>query len=196
MGSLVGQTEKLTRQAFQIINAQPGCIVFIDEIEKALSGTNSQTNDSSIRQGGQILQWLNDEKEDIYVIATANDVTKLPPEFLRAGRWDALFFADLPTEEEANQLLEHFCQKFEIDRGETPIDVVNWTGAEIESLCRIASSIEIPLEEAKAYVQPISKVANEKIVRLREWAQTRTIDASNVVKKQINQNQTRKAVHL
>lgn len=197
MGSLVGQTEKLTRQAFQVINSQPQSIVFIDEIEKALSGTNSQTNDSSIRQGGQILQWLNEEKEDIFVVATANDISKLPPEFLRAGRWDAIFFVDLPTQEEAKALLTHFCEKFDVAINEE-LNLANWTGAEIETLCRTASNMKCPLEEAQEYVQPIYKVASEKIENLRNWAQTRTINASRQTDASSNgnENQTRQVVQV
>ena len=89
MGSLVGMTEERTRQALRIADAMAPCIVFVDEIEKGLSGVQAsgQTDSGvSARMFGTLLSWLNDHESDVFFVCTANDVSKLPPEFTRAER--------------------------------------------------------------------------------------------------------------
>jgi SpoVK/Ycf46/Vps4 family AAA+-type ATPase len=176
MGSLVGDTERRTREALKTIDAQGKCIVFIDEIEKALSGSNSSTNDTAVRQFGTILQWMNDRSSDSYIIATANDISSLPAAFLRAERWDAIFFVDLPTADESDELLSHFCQMYQLPP--SFITLEDYTGAEIKSLCRTASALSISLSEAKTFITPISITAKEQIESLRTWAKTRCVPAS------------------
>src|SRR5206468_9249123 len=103
MGSLVGQTEERTRQALRIVDAMAPCVLFVDEVEKALSGVASsgQTDSGvSARMFGTFLGWLNDHDSDAFVVCTANDVSKLPPEFARAERFDGTFFLDLPAARE------------------------------------------------------------------------------------------------
>lgn len=93
MASLVGQTEQNIRQALRIADAMAPCVLFLDEIEKALSGVNS-TGDSGVssRLFGTFLTWLNDHESDVFVVATCNDISRLPPEFARAERFDGVFF--------------------------------------------------------------------------------------------------------
>jgi hypothetical protein len=93
MGSLVGQSEQRSRQALQTIDAMTPCVVMIDEVEKAFAGLGSQ-GDSGVaaRMFGTFLTWLNDHDSDAFVVCTANDVSKLPPEFARSERFDAVFF--------------------------------------------------------------------------------------------------------
>ena len=103
MGSLVGQTEQRTRQALRIIDAMAPAIVMLDEIDKAFAGVGgSGQSDSGVsaRMFGSFLSWLNDRESDTFVVCTANDVGKLPPEFARAERFDSIFFVDLPSPEE------------------------------------------------------------------------------------------------
>lgn len=103
MGSLVGQSEERTRQAFSIVDAMAPCVLFVDEVEKALSGLRSsgQTDSGvSARMFGSMLTWLSDHESDVFVVATSNDISKLPPEFSRAERWDGTFFLDLPGQSE------------------------------------------------------------------------------------------------
>jgi hypothetical protein len=95
MGSLVGQTEQNVRQALKIIDAMAPCIAFIDELDKALSGVASsgQTDSGvSARLFGSLLTWMNDHTSDVYLVATCNDISKLPPEFSRAERFDGRQF--------------------------------------------------------------------------------------------------------
>src|SRR6185312_17108710 len=99
MGSLVGQTEQNVRQALRIVDAMAPCVLFCDELEKGLSGVASsgQTDSGvSARLFGSLLTWLSDHQSDVFFIATANDVSRLPPEFSRAERFDGIFFCDTP----------------------------------------------------------------------------------------------------
>lgn len=180
MNSLVGETERLTREGLKTVDAMEPAILFIDEIEKGLAGVSGYNGDSgtSQRQGGQFLKWLSDHESDVYVVATSNDISKLPPEYLRAERWDAIFFVDIPTEEERNGILDIYRREFEISEEDTIPDIENWTGAEIKTLCKLSNSLEVTLEDASQYVTPLYKTMNEKITNLRKWAKDRTIPAS------------------
>src|SRR6516225_1729324 len=97
-GSLVGATEANVRQALRIADAMSPCVLFIDEIEKALSGVGGQGDSGvSTRLFGTLLTYLSDRTSDTFFIGTCNDISKLPPEFARAERFDGVFFLDLPT---------------------------------------------------------------------------------------------------
>jgi len=99
LGSLVGQSEQNIRHALRIADAMAPCVLFCDEIEKALSGVASsgQTDSGvSARLFGRLLTWLNDHESDVFFVGTCNDISKLPPEFSRAERFDGIFFVDLP----------------------------------------------------------------------------------------------------
>jgi SpoVK/Ycf46/Vps4 family AAA+-type ATPase len=95
MGSLVGQTEQNARRALQIADAMAPCILFIDELEKALSGAaGSGQNDSGVssRMLGTLLSWMNDHTSNVYLIATCNDISRMAPELSRAERFDGIVF--------------------------------------------------------------------------------------------------------
>lgn len=170
-GSLVGQTEGKTDRALKLADAMQPCVLVIDEIEKGLAGTSGYSGDSgtSRRQGSLFLKWLNDHTTDVYVVATANNISDLPPEYLRAERWDAIFFVDIPGEKQASGILDYYKKAYGIPE-EQKTEVTELTGAEIKSVCRIASCMEITLEESKGYVVPIMKSMTEKITDLREYA--------------------------
>src|SRR5581483_196804 len=100
-GSLVGATEANIRQALRVADAMSPCILFTDELEKGLSGVGGQGDSGvSTRLFGTLLTWLADRESDVFFLGTANDVSKLPPEFTRAERLDAVFFLDLPGPDE------------------------------------------------------------------------------------------------
>ncbi|WP_297419763.1 AAA family ATPase [Clostridium sp.] len=179
MGSYVGETEYNTREAFNIIEAMNQSIVFIDEIEKSLSGTSNSNDSVSKRQGGQFLKWMQDHDSDSYVVATANNIADLPSEYLRSGRWDAIFFVDMPSIEVKQQILELYKKKYNLD-SEIEIDKLNYTGAEIETLCRLASSLNITLEEAKNFVCPISETNKEDIENLKKFAKKRAVPSDMI----------------
>jgi hypothetical protein len=180
MGSLVGQTEERTRQALNILDAMAPCLVFVDEIEKALAGVQSsgQTDSGvSARMFGSLLTWLSDHESDVFVVATSNDVSKLPPEFSRAERWDGTFFLDLPGQAEKEVIWRMYQEKFGLDGDQSrPIDR-DWTGAEIRSCCRLAALLDVSLVEAAMNVVPIAVTAGESVERLRNWASGRCLSA-------------------
>jgi len=178
-GSLVGATEANIRQALRIIDAMAPCVCFIDEIEKALAGGGS-SGDSGVssRLFGTFLSWLSDHESDVFVVCTSNDISKLPPEFSRAERFDAVFFLDLPTRDEKDAIWRLYRGQFDIALSEPQPDDSDWTGAEIRSCCRLASLLDIPLSQAARNVVPVAVMAAEQVDRLRTWACGRCLSAS------------------
>ena len=180
LGSLVGESEKRTRQALQIVDAMAPCVLMIDEIEKAFAGVGSSgQSDSGVsaRMFGSFLSWLNDHTSDVFVVATSNDVTKLPPEFGRSERFDGIFFLDLPGREQKDQIWDQYIGLFGLSPDQERPEDTDWTGAEIRSCCRLAGLLDVPLIEARQNVVPIAVTAAESIDRLRKWANGRCLDA-------------------
>ncbi len=181
MGSLVGQTEQRTRQALQIIDAMQPCIVMLDEIEKGFAGSGgSGQADSGVsaRMFGSFLTWLNDRESDTFVVCTANDVTKLPPEFARAERFDAVFFVDLPTAAEKRTIWDIYLNLYELDSDQPRPADKDWTGAEIKACCRLSVLLNQSLAAAAQNVVPVAVTAAESISKLRDWATGRCLDAT------------------
>ena len=109
-GSLVGQSEENMRRALKMAEAVAPCVLWMDEIEKGLSGSRGSSGDSgtSTRVFGTLLTWMEENQKQVFTIATANDIDGLPPELLRKGRFDEIFFIDLPgPQERANILAIH-----------------------------------------------------------------------------------------
>lgn len=180
MGSLVGQSEERTRQALSIIDAMAPCVAMIDEVEKAFSGLNGQGDSGvSSRMFGTFLSWLNDHESDVFVVCTANDVSKLPPEFGRSERFDGIFFLDLPSREEKDAIWEIYLNQFEIDHSQKRPDDTNWTGAEIKACCRLAALLDLPLNQAAQNVVPVAVTSAESVERLRGWASGRCLSADH-----------------
>ncbi|TWU19195.1 AAA family ATPase [Allorhodopirellula heiligendammensis] len=179
MGSLVGQSEERTRQALKIIDAMAPCVAMIDEVEKAFAGMNG-SGDSGVasRMFGTFLSWLNDHESDVFVVCTANDVSKLPPEFSRSERFDGVFFLDLPSREEKDAIWKLYRDLYEIDSAQGAPDDTNWTGAEIKSCCRLAALLDLPLNQAAQNVVPVAVTAAESVGQLRSWASGRCLSAS------------------
>ena len=179
MGSLVGQSEERTRQALRVIDAMAPCVVMIDEVEKAFSGVNG-SGDSGVssRMFGTFLSWLNDHESDVFVVCTANDVSKLPPEFGRSERFDGIFFLDLPGQEEKQTIWNIYLDLFHIDRQQRMPDDTDWTGAEIKACCRLSALLDVSLLEAAQNVVPVAITASESVERLRTWASGRCLSAS------------------
>ena len=139
MGGLVGATEQNTRNALRIADAMSPCILYCDEIEKALSGAGGQGDSGvSARLLGGLLSWLSDHESDVFFVATSNDISKLPPEFARRERFDGVWFLDLPASSEKQKIWEMYLRKFQIDSQKLPRDT-DWTGAEIRSCYRLAA---------------------------------------------------------
>lgn len=180
MGSLVGQSEERTRQALSVVDAMAPCVLMIDEVEKAFSGmTGSGDSGVTSRMFGTFLSWLNDHTSDVFVVCTANDVSKLPPEFARSERFDGLFFLDLPDRAEKDGIWEIWQQVYGISASaeDRPCDD-QWTGAEIKACCRLAALLETDLSKAALHVVPVATTAVESMDRLRNWASGRCLSAS------------------
>lgn len=194
-GSLVGQSEANIRSVIQTAEAIAPCVVLVDELEKAFSGSKSsgQTDGgTSSRVLGTFLQWMNDKTAPVFVVATANDITQLPPELLRKGRFDEMFFVDLPDSSERQeiwkiQIQRHGRDPKKFDLKQLADATPDWTGAEVEALFREAlyaafdaggePTTELLLELSKDTV-PLSKTMAEQITHLRNWAKGKARRAS------------------
>jgi SpoVK/Ycf46/Vps4 family AAA+-type ATPase len=126
---------------------------------------------------GSLLSWLNDHESDVFVVCTANDVTKLPPEFCRAERFDGLFFLDLPGKGQKQTIWRMYLDLFGIEADQRLPDDQNWTGAEIRACCRLAALLDVPLVQAAQNIVPVAITAAESVQRLRDWASGRCLSA-------------------
>ena len=108
LGKYVGESEENMRRALKLAEAISPCVLWIDEIEKAFSGVGESggASDVTTRLFGQFLTWMQEKNDTVYIIATANNISRIPPEFLRKGRFDELFFVDFPGEDERRKILE------------------------------------------------------------------------------------------
>jgi hypothetical protein len=178
-GSLVGATEGNIRQALRIADAMAPCVLFVDELEKALAGVGG-SGDSGVatRLFGALLTWLSDHTADVFFVGTSNDISKLPPEFARAERFDATFLVDLPTSQEKDLIWPLYRGQFGIPETQVRPEDTSWTGAEIKSCCRLAALLDVPLTQAAHHVVPVAVTAAEQVERLRSWASGRCLSAS------------------
>jgi hypothetical protein len=178
-GSLVGATEANIRQALRIADAMSPAILFVDELEKALSGVGGH-GDSGVatRLFGTLLTWLSDHESDVFFIGTCNDISKLPPEFSRAERFDGVFFLDLPTAAEKDGIWTLYRGQYGIPASQARPDDTDWTGAEIKSCCRLAALLDVLLTQAAQHVVPVAVTAAESVDRLRGWAGGRCLNAA------------------
>jgi len=173
--SLIGESERRIRQATQVIDAFGKAVIWIDEIEKAFSGTKSSGETdagTTASMFGHFLTWMAETTAPILVMATANNIAQLPPEFMRAGRFDATFFVDLPTHSERLEIVKIMNRKWKAD---IPLEFADrlsgYTGAEIEQLAKDA--LYDGLENAHDALVPLSRTMREDINHLREWAKNR-----------------------
>jgi len=111
MGKYVGESEENMRKAIALAEAISPCILWIDELEKAFAGVNGTGNEVTVRLFGTFLTWMQEKTSSTFVVATANDITKLPPELMRKGRFDEIFYVGLPNEEERRKIFEIHIRK-------------------------------------------------------------------------------------
>jgi hypothetical protein len=177
--SLVGATEANVRRALHVADAMSPCVLFIDEVEKALAGVGG-TGDSGVatRLFGTLLTWLADRTSDVFVVGTCNDVSRLPPEFARAERFDAVYCLDLPSGKDKDRIWALYRQQFGIPEGQNRPDDTDWTGAEVKACCRLAALLGVTLTQAAHHVVPVAVTAAEQVERLRAWAAGRCLDAA------------------
>lgn len=188
-GKYVGDSEAKVRLALSTAEAVSPCVLWVDEIEKAFGGQGGGESDggTSSRVFGTFLTWMQERKPGVFVLATSNDVSALPPEFLRAGRWDAMWYVDLPTAEERVDIAKVMCGKFPhcggVDCKVVAAHTDGFTGAEVEQ-CFVEALHEAFADGARpvttkdvvaatADIVPLSKTMSEKIEALRKWAKGR-----------------------
>jgi AAA+ superfamily predicted ATPase len=194
-GSLVGSSEENVRRAIQTAESVAPAILWIDEIDKAFAGTvGGASNDAGTasRVFGTLLTWLSEKSAPVFVIATANDVSSLPPEMLRKGRLDEIFYVDLPTEIERREVFRiHLAKRHRdpagFDLGSLARVCDGFSGAEIEEAIisgmfdAFSDETELTTEIVAASLAatvPLSKTMSEELNRLRSWAQGRARPAS------------------
>lgn len=181
---LYGQAENAWAKAIDTIKAAGKSILFIDEIEKGLPNRTKGfgvQDSTGQRSASQFLKFLSDERPaGCYVIATCNDISSLPPEWVRAERWDcAPFFIDLPELPTREQIYEFYITQYLVRPGKLFADQMEgWSGAEIKTVCRLAKLHKTTCDKVARYVIPVSKTMGEQIDALRAWAQDKTIPAS------------------
>lgn len=193
-GQYVGQSEQQLKDAFQTAEHLSPCVLWIDEIEKGLGTSGSDSSGVTTRMVGQFLFWMQECRKLVFVVATANDVSKLPSELLRRGRFDELFFVDLPSEIEREEIINLYVKKYiNMDLSDVTIkqlvDITDgFTGADLESSIRdvayrliaddeLQYSDELIINSLKNVV-PLSKTSPEKIESIREWGRERAVPAS------------------
>lgn len=188
--SLVGQSESNLRSVIQTAEAIAPCVLWIDELEKGFSGSKSSGSTdggTSARVFGSFISWMQEKKSAVFVVATANDVSQLPPELLRKGRWDELFFVDLPNESEREAIWKIQIQKY--GRDETEFDTQQLakiteglTGSEIEAVFveALYAAFEKDREPTDLTIAsvlndfvPLSRLMKEQIEGLRKWSSGR-----------------------
>jgi SpoVK/Ycf46/Vps4 family AAA+-type ATPase len=155
-------------------------VVWLDELDKTFSGVKSSgSTDGGTTSGmfGHFLTWLQETTSPVLVMATANNIQELPPEFLRAGRFDALFFVDAPTAQERLDVIRIMNRRYGSEIPEAYCQQLSgWTGAEIEQLAK--DSLFDGLEESMKTIVPLSKTMKEEISALQQWAATRARKAN------------------
>ncbi len=181
----VGDSEGNIRQALSIADSMSPAILFVDEAEKGLAGLGGEGDSGvSSRVFGSLLTWLSDHQTDVFVVMTSNDVSKLPPEFSRAERFDGVFLIDLPDKEERSLIWKMYGEAFGLAHdqqyvvdGSSTFSDEKWTGAEIKTCCRLAYALGESLEQASRRVVPVAVTAADRVEALREWASGRVLSA-------------------
>jgi ATPase family protein associated with various cellular activities (AAA) len=191
----VGDSEANIRKALRVAETVAPCVLWLDEIEKALAGATQGAADGGVSADslGAVLSWMQDRAGSVFVVATANDVSALPPELLRKGRFDELFFVDLPTLPERTAILQAALKVHGRDGAAIALDQIaalaqDFTGAELAALVpdalfsafadgeREINAADL-IAAARATV-PLARTASEKIDALRRWAKGRARPAS------------------
>lgn len=195
--SLVGETEANTRRALQTAESMAPCVVWLDEIDKALAGTaSSGKTDSGVtaRMFGSILTWMQEKESAVYVIATANNIN-LPPEFLRKGRFDEIFYVDLPNSEERKEIFKIQIKKHKRKPEDFDIEKLSekseeYNGAEIEE-CIVSSMFRAwndgkrpytteDIIEAMLMLKPAAQgIMHDTVTGLRNWSQAHNVRNAN-----------------
>ncbi|MBL8919419.1 MAG: AAA family ATPase [Myxococcaceae bacterium] len=191
---IIGSSEENLRRAIRVVESLAPVVLWVDEIEKGLAGAGGGANDSGVsaRVFGTLLTWLQEKTAPVFVVATANRIDSMPPELLRKGRFDEIFFIDLPTKAERQEILSIQLSR----RGRSPADfplaalaqaTEQFSGAELEQVVvsgmyeAFADRVQLEAKHLEAAVKetlPLAVTMAEDVDRLRQWAKHRTRSAS------------------
>jgi SpoVK/Ycf46/Vps4 family AAA+-type ATPase len=189
----IGESEARLREALQQAESMSPVVLWIDEIEKAFASAGSESADGGLSQRmfGTLLSWMQDHRAPIFLIATANNLSQLPPELMRKGRFDEIFFVDLPGPQERESIFSIHLKKRNRDPGGFDMPRLTaasegMSGAEIEQAvisglyAAFAEKVDCTSEHLFAAIhgtQPLSIVMREHVERLRSWAKNRCVMA-------------------
>lgn len=195
-GGIVGESERNIRASLQLAEAISPSILWIDEIEKGLSGMDSSGSSdggTTSRVLGTFLTWMQEKTKPVFVVATANDISKLPPELLRKGRVDEIFFVDLPNADARQDILKIHLERKNRDAKKFDLETlaqlsIGFSGAELEEAIKEAmfkaydDGREVStdyIKDALKQTYPLSKIMSENIKNMRNWAKYRAVMASS-----------------
>ncbi|HXP59550.1 MAG TPA: AAA family ATPase [Dongiaceae bacterium] len=187
-GKYYGETERNLRKALETAEIMAPCVLWLDEIEKGLA-VGDDDDGLSRRVLGTLLTWMSERRRPVFVVATANDISRLPPEMVRKGRFDEIFFVDLPSPENRRDILTIHLRKRSLDPAGFDLEALaraseGFSGSEIEQT--IVSAMYTAHAQARAPAQadllaeiqqtrPLSVLLAEKVEEIREWAAERTV---------------------
>jgi ATP-dependent 26S proteasome regulatory subunit len=183
-----GETEKNLRKALETADVMAPCVLWLDEIEKGLA-VGEDDDGLSRRVLGTLLTWMSERRKPVFIVATANDIERLPPEMIRKGRFDEIFFVDLPPGETRGDifrihLMKRRLEPQDYDLAELAKAAEGFSGSEIEQAIvsarytAHAGGREVTQEDLLAELKqtrPLSVLMSEKVQELRDWAKDRTV---------------------
>ncbi|MFI4852125.1 ATP-dependent zinc metalloprotease FtsH [Gimesia chilikensis] len=189
----IGESESQLRQALSQAESMAPVILWIDEIEKAFASASASSSDGGLskRMFGTLLAWMQDHRHPIFIIATANDISALPPELMRKGRFDEVFFVDLPNAASREQILKIHIQRRKRDSDQYDLRSLaamadDFTGSELEQavmsglFAAFSENAELEDRHIASEIQktrPLAVVMRERIAELRHWANNRCVPA-------------------
>ena len=182
LGKYIGESEQNMRKALKLSEAISPCVLWIDEIEKAFSGVGGSGGGSDVttRLFGQFLTWMQEKENTVFIVATANDISKIPAEFLRKGRFDELFYVDFPNDEERRKIIEiHLKKRHKWNKELDIISLVKLTsgynGADLEAIvkdaiesCFIEGREQLTTEDLKSAQKNIKSISSTLEKRIKE----------------------------
>ena len=188
----IGESEENFKKAMKAAERMAPVVLWIDELEKAFAAGGSEDGGVSQRILGSFLSWMQDRRADVFIVATANDIHRLPPEFLRKGRFDEIFFVDLPDPDTRREIFRIHLARREQDPGSFDVELLasqtdGFSGSEIEGVvvsglytafsdrCELDTGM---LAREIRQTRPLSVTMAEKISELRDWATGRTVLAN------------------
>lgn len=194
---IVGSSEENVRRAISIAESVAPCVLWVDEVEKGFAGAQSSAYSdagTTARVFGSFITWLQEKTAPVFVVATANDISQIPPEFVRKGRFDEIFFVDLPAVDDRREIFEIHLKKRRREPGSFDLDAlaamtVGFSGAEIEQVvidglyAAFGNGGDLTQDDLAACAGasvPLSMTVREKINALRRWAVRRCRMASSI----------------